>query len=57
MQIDTGSDRLPKIVYLRFLGAGNDLLTFTDDIILDQTAPSVQTASLLSGAPRARAAG
>jgi hypothetical protein len=44
----TGSDRLTKIVYLRFQGAGLDLVNFTDDIILDQTAPAVQSAKLIS---------
>ncbi len=53
----TGSDRLTKIVYLRFQGAGMDLVNFTDDIILDETAPAVQTAQLLTASkPKAGAA-
>jgi VCBS repeat protein len=43
----TGADRLPKIVYVRFLGAGIDLVTFTDDIILDETAPTLESAELI----------
>jgi len=42
----SGSDRLPKIVYARFRGAGNDLQTSSDDIILDEQAPKVQGATL-----------
>jgi hypothetical protein len=42
----SGSERLPKTVYVRFSGglAGNE--TYTDDIILDETAPRVLTATL-----------
>jgi hypothetical protein len=43
----TGADRLPKTVYVRYLGAGLDLNTFTDDIILDETAPTLQSVSLV----------
>jgi len=39
--VDAQADRL------RYLGAGIDLTTFTDDIILDQSAPTVQSAQLL----------
>jgi FG-GAP repeat len=42
----TGTDRLPKTVYVRFLGVGQDDVNFTDDIILDETAPTIQTATL-----------
>jgi len=53
----TGSDRLPKTVYLRFLGVGQDDLNFTDDIILDETAPTIQSATLSgSGTAQASAA-
>lgn len=45
----TGADRLPKTVYLRFLGAGVDLVTFTDSIVLDETPPVVSAARLLRG--------
>jgi hypothetical protein len=41
----SGAERLPKIVYVRF---DEDTQTFSDDIILDETAPSVQQASLTS---------
>jgi PKD repeat protein len=46
----TGADRLPKTVYVRFLGAGIDDINFTDDIILDETAPTVQYAQLVDAA-------
>jgi hypothetical protein len=42
----TGVDRLPKTVYIRFLGVGQDDINFTDDIILDETAPTIQSATL-----------
>ena len=43
----TGPGRLTKTVYVRYLGAGIDLTTFTDDIVLDEQAPSVVSATLL----------
>jgi hypothetical protein len=43
---ETGTDRLPKTVYVRFLGVGQDDIDFTDDIILDETAPTIQSATL-----------
>jgi len=53
----TGADRLPKTVYVRFLGVGQDDINFTDDIILDETAPTVQSATVSGpGAGAARAA-
>jgi DNA-binding beta-propeller fold protein YncE len=46
----SGSERLPKTVYVRFTGpGGQSALTFSDDIILDQTAPQVSQASLSGG--------
>jgi hypothetical protein len=42
----TGSERLPKTVYVRFVGPGFDNnLTLTDDIVLDQTAPTTSSAT------------
>jgi PKD domain len=42
----TGPDRLPKTVYVRYLGglAGNE--TYTDDIVLDETAPRILAATV-----------
>jgi hypothetical protein len=38
----SGAERLPKTVYIRYAG---DPTTYTDDIILDQTAPTLSSAS------------
>jgi hypothetical protein len=46
----TGPERLPKTVYVRFLPSVIAGLTFTDDIILDETAPKVSTAAVTAAA-------
>jgi hypothetical protein len=43
----SGSERLPKTVYVRFTGSGIDAdKTFTDEIILDETAPAMSLATM-----------
>jgi hypothetical protein len=50
----SGAERLPKTVYVRFSGgqAGNE--TYSDDIILDETAPEILTATLKHSGKKGR---
>jgi hypothetical protein len=50
-----GTDRLPRTVYVRFLGAGVDLLTFSDSIVLDRTTPAIQGAIVIESGRSASA--
>jgi hypothetical protein len=60
--LSTGPERLPRVVYLRFTvnsptptspvasaGGVSPTQNFTDDIILDETAPEIQDVSASSG--------
>lgn len=44
-----GSERLPKLVYVRFPDGAYPTQTFIDDIILDTTRPVVQSAGSVGG--------
>ena len=46
----SGPERLPKTIYVRFRSGTTNSETYTDDIILDQTAPEVLEASIDGGA-------
>ncbi len=50
------SERLPRTVYVRFVGSGDDTKTFTDDIILDTTPPGVQSVTVSQAAASTRSA-
>ena len=42
----SGPERLPKTVYVRFKGGSSGSETYTDDIILDETNPDLNSAKL-----------
>ncbi len=52
----SGPERLPKIVYVRFLNSGIVSETHTDDIILDETPPKVDQAAVAPAAATSSAA-
>lgn len=45
----------PRTVHVRFLGAPDDRLTFTDSIVLDETTPAIQQADLIGSGSSASA--
>lgn len=49
----SGPERIPKTIYVRFLGGDGGRETYQDDIILDETAPAVLSARFLRGGSRA----
>jgi hypothetical protein len=51
---ESGAERLPKTVYLRFGSQWGWDPPITDDIILDQTNPTVASATLVRSGPTAR---
>jgi hypothetical protein len=51
----SGPERLPKTVYVRFLAGTFQSPNFTDDIILDERPPVVDSASVVGAAPSATA--
>ena len=50
-----GSERLPQIVYLRFPDSAAPNVTFTDNIVLDTTTPTVLNATLSHRSAKRRA--
>ena len=51
----SGLERLPKIVYVRFIKSKGDAATFTDDIILDMTPPALTDATAVASSTTAGA--
>jgi hypothetical protein len=52
----SGAERLPKTVYVRFRGGLGSAQNYTDDIILDETAPQLDSAKAVNAGARGRLA-
>lgn len=51
----SGPERLPKTIYVRFLGGESGPETYQDDIILDETAPKLKSVLIEGGGGEATA--